>query len=83
LRDWSRRDGDVAERLQRIDTRRMEYLRLLFGQFCPDENDVEARSMLAFSLFIGSYFIVAEHGDKTRSQVLRLAIDRLLSESWD
>lgn len=83
LRDWSRRDSEVAERLRRIDTRRMDYLRLLFGQFCADENDVEARSMLAFSLFIGSYFIVAGHGDKTRSQVLQLAIDRLLSESWD
>jgi AcrR family transcriptional regulator len=83
LRDWSRRDSGVAERLQRIDSRRMEYLRTLFGQFCADENDVEARSMLAFSLFIGSYFIAADHGDKTRSQVLQLAIDRLLSESWD
>lgn len=83
LRDWSRRDSDVAERLRRIDTRRMDYLRLLFGQLCADENDVEARSMLAFSLFIGNYFIVAEHGGKTRSQVLRLAMDRLLSESWD
>jgi AcrR family transcriptional regulator len=83
LRDWARRDRDVAKRLRRIDTRRMEYLRLLFGQFCADENDVEARSMLAFSLFIGSYFIAVEHGDKTRAQVLRLAADRLLSESWD
>lgn len=81
LRDWSRRDRDVAERLRRIDTRRMEYLRLLFGQLGADENDVEARSMLAFSLFIGSFFIVAEHGDKTRSEVLQLAIDHLLSES--
>ncbi|HEV7398681.1 MAG TPA: TetR/AcrR family transcriptional regulator [Solirubrobacterales bacterium] len=83
LRDWSRRDSEVAERLQRIDSQRMEYLRLLFGQFCADENDVEARSMLAFSLFVGSYFIAAEHGDKSRGQVLQLAIDRLLSESWD
>jgi AcrR family transcriptional regulator len=83
LRDWSRRDSNVAERLRGIDTRRMDYLRLLFGQFCADEDDVEARSMLAFSLFIGSYFIAVEHGDKTRSQVLQLAIDRLLSESWD
>ena len=82
LRDWARRDRDVAKRLRRIDTRRMEYLRLLFGQFCADEDDVEARSMLAFSLFIGSYFIAVEHGDKTRAQVLRLAADRLLSESW-
>jgi len=82
LREWARRDSDVAERLHRIDTRRMEYLRLLFGQFCADEGDVEARSMLAFSLFIGSYFISVEHAGRTRSQVLQLAIDRLLSESW-
>ena len=31
LRDWSRRDGDVAERLRRVDNRRMGYLRSLFG----------------------------------------------------
>jgi hypothetical protein len=61
----------------------MGYLRSLFGQFCADEDDVEARSMLAYSLVIGSYFIAAQHGDKSRSQVLRLAIDRLLCESWD
>jgi hypothetical protein len=61
----------------------MEYLRSLFGQFCADEKDVEARSMLVFSLFIGSYFITAKHNGRTRSQVLQLAIDRLLDESWD
>jgi AcrR family transcriptional regulator len=83
LREWSRRDGEVAARLRRIDSRRMDYLRTLFGQFCPDEDDVEARSMLAFSLFIGSYFIAADHGERTRSQVLQLATDRLLSETWD
>jgi hypothetical protein len=37
--------------------------------------------MLAFSLFIGSYFIAAQHNDRTRSQVLQLSIDRLLDES--
>jgi AcrR family transcriptional regulator len=83
LRDWSRRDNDVAARLRRVDRRRMAYLRSLFEQFCADQSDVEARSMLAYSLFIGSYFISARPGDKTRSQMLRLAIDRLLSESWN
>lgn len=83
IRDWARRDGDVAKRVRRVDNRRMEYLRSLFGQLCEDENDVEARSMLAFSLFIGSYFIAAEHSDRSRSQVLQLALDRLLGESWD
>jgi len=83
LRDWARRDADVAKRLRRIDNRRMAYLRSLFGQFCANEKDVEARSMLAFSLFIGSYFITAKHDGRSRSQVLQLAIERLLGEPWD
>jgi AcrR family transcriptional regulator len=83
LRDWSRRDGDVAERLHRVDNRRMAYLRSLFAQLCADEGEVEARAMLAYSLFVGSYFVRAEHGERTRAQVLQLAVERLLSESWD
>jgi AcrR family transcriptional regulator len=82
LRDWSRRDEGVAARLHRVDNQRMEYLRSLFGAICVDQDDVEARSILAFSLFIGSNFILAEHGGRSRSQVLQLAIDRLLAESW-
>lgn len=81
LRDWSRRDKDVAMRLRRVDNRRMEWLRSLFGQFCPEEDDVAARSMLAYSLLIGSYFIAAQHGDRNRSQMLQLALDRLLTTS--
>jgi len=83
LRDWSRRDKDVAARLRKVDTRRMAYLRSLFGQFCADEDDVEARSMLIYSLLIGSYFITSRHPGRSRSQVLQLAVDRLLSESWE
>jgi AcrR family transcriptional regulator len=81
IRDWSRRDTEIATRLHRIDNRRMEFLRSLFGQFCADRNDVEARSMLAYSLLIGSYFIAADHDGRSRSEVLQLAVDRLLSES--
>jgi hypothetical protein len=29
-------------------------------------------------MVIGSYFVAADHGDKTRPEALRLAIDRLL-----
>ena len=81
VREWGRRDRDVAARLRRIDDRRMAYLRSLFEQFCPDPDDVEARSMLAFTLFIGSNFVAAEHGGRSRAQVLHLAFDRLLSDS--
>jgi AcrR family transcriptional regulator len=82
IRDWARRDEKIAERLRRVDDRRMEYLRALFRHICAAEDDVEARSMLAFSLFVGSYFIAARHPHMSRSQVLRLAVDRLLSDSW-
>jgi AcrR family transcriptional regulator len=77
IRDWARRERTVAKRVRRVDNRRMEYLRSLFGQFCADEEEVEARSMLTFSLFIGSYFVAAEHGERSRSEVLQLAIARL------
>jgi AcrR family transcriptional regulator len=78
VRDWSRRDGDVAGRLRRADNRRMAFVRSLFGEFCADEDDVEVRSMMSYSMVIGSYFVAVEHGGKTRSQVLQLAIDHLL-----
>jgi AcrR family transcriptional regulator len=56
VRDWARREQTVAERLRRVDNRRMEYVRSLFGAFCPDEDDVEARCMVFYSLWIGSHF---------------------------
>lgn len=80
IRDWSRRDARIADRLRRIDSRRMAYLRSLFGQLCADEDEVEARCMLTYSLFVGSYFIAARTDGKSRSQMVRLAIDHLLSE---
>lgn len=79
VRDWSRRDPTVAARLRRVDNRRMEYLRSLFGAFCPDEEDVEARSMLAFSLLIGNYFMASDHGARSRADVLELAVRRLVA----
>jgi AcrR family transcriptional regulator len=78
LRDASRRDREVARRLRRVDDRRMEYLRSLFRRFCAEEDEVEARAILAYSLFIGSYFIAPRHGGRTRAQALRLALDHLL-----
>jgi AcrR family transcriptional regulator len=77
IREWARRDAEVATRVRRIDNRRMEYLRSLFGQIGLDEEEVETRSMLAFSLFIGSYFVAADHAGRSRAEVLRLALERL------
>jgi AcrR family transcriptional regulator len=80
IRDWARRDKRVARRLRRADNRRMDYLRSLFGTFCDDKDEVEARCMLFFSLWIGNHFIAADHGGRSRAQVLKLALRRL--EAW-
>ncbi len=77
IRDWSRRDAEVAKRLRRVDTRRIEYLRSLFAAFCPDDEEVEVRCLLVLSLFTGSRLIAAEHGARSRADVIELALRRL------
>jgi len=83
VRDWARRDTAVAARLRRVDNRRIEYLRELFGSFCPDADEVEARSMLAFCLVIGNHFLAADHGTRTRTEVLSRAAHLLLAGPHD
>ena len=77
IRDWSRRDAMVAQRLRRVDNRRMDYMRSLFRGFCPDEDEVEVRSSLVFALFIGSHFMAVDHGGRSRREVLELALRHL------
>ena len=79
VRDWARRDERVAARLRRVDNRRMDYMRSLFGAFCGDEEEIEARCLLALSLWIGNHFVAADHGDRGRAEVLELATRRLLA----
>jgi AcrR family transcriptional regulator len=78
VRDWSRRDPAVTARLKRVDDRRMDYLRSLFATFCADEQEVEGRSVLAFSLAIGNHFIAADHGRRGRAAAIELAVQQLL-----
>ena len=78
VRDWARRDESVAERLRRVDNRRMEYLRSLIGVSHADAGEIEARGLLAFSLAIGNHFIAADHGPRSRTDVLEVAV-RLLA----
>ncbi|MFI0372096.1 TetR/AcrR family transcriptional regulator [Actinomadura sp. 1N219] len=78
IRDWARRDTAVAARLRRVDNRRMALLREVIGAFCADADEVEARSLLAFCAAIGEHFLAADHGGRTRAQVLAHAADLLL-----
>lgn len=78
IRDWARRDKAVARRLRRVDNRRMDYMRSLFSEFCPDRDEVEARCLLAFSLFIGSHYIASDNGPHSRRKAMALATSRLV-----
>jgi AcrR family transcriptional regulator len=74
VRDWARRDKAVAKRLRRADNRRMEYMRSLFGALCSDEDEVEVRCLVFYSLWIGTHFIAADHGSRSRADVVKLAV---------
>jgi AcrR family transcriptional regulator len=79
VRDWARRDPAVAKHLRRVDNRRMEYLRSQFASISTDPDDIEARCLLAFSAAIGHHFIAADHGTRSRAEVLELATRRLFT----
>lgn len=78
IREWARRDQAVGRRLRRVDNRRMDYMRSLFAAFCPDESEVEARCLLVLSLLVATRLISANHGDRSRTEVIALAMARLL-----
>jgi AcrR family transcriptional regulator len=81
VRDWARRDQAVAERLRRVDNRRMQLLRDAISTFCEDPGEVEARSLLAFCMAIGSDFLAADHPGRTRTEVMARASGLILNRS--
>jgi AcrR family transcriptional regulator len=82
VRDWARRDPSVAKRLRRVDNRRMDYMRTLFGAFCTDADEVEVRCLFTFSLFVGSHFTRTDNGPRSRKEVLELALEQLTSPTF-
>jgi AcrR family transcriptional regulator len=78
VRDWARHDKAAAQRLRRVDNRRMGYLRAQFREICDDADEVEVRCMLVMSLFIATHFIAANHDGRSRSEVIQLTLARLL-----
>lgn len=79
IREWARRDPAVMTRLTRVDNRRIGYLRSLFSDFAVDAADAEARSLLVFCVWVGQPLVAAEHGKRRRADVVRAAMDFVLS----
>lgn len=78
VRAWARRDPAVAERLERVDNRRMQLLRDAIGTVRDDPDEVEAWSLLAFCMAIGSHFLAADHPGRSRKQVMARASELIL-----
>ncbi|WP_198653639.1 TetR/AcrR family transcriptional regulator [Actinocorallia populi] len=81
VRDWARRDEAVAERLRRVDNRRMALLREMIGSFCSDPDEVEARSLIAFCTAIAHQTLAVDHEGRTRADVLDRAGDLILDRT--
>lgn len=79
VREWARRDPGVAARLERVDGRRLEYMRSLFAEFCPDPDEVEARCLLLVSLWVGGRLVVSPGGGRARGRVIGRAQELLLA----
>jgi len=78
VRDWARRDPDVAVRLAGVDERRMAYMRSLFRAITDDKLDAEARCLVAYSLYVGTHFVSTTHPGQTRNKVMTRALEELL-----
>lgn len=79
VRDWARRERAVARRLRRVDNRRMEYMRELFGEISDDPDEVEARCTVVFAVFVGNHFMAVDHAGRSRREVLDLVLERQLA----
>lgn len=78
VRNWARQDPDVRARLRRVDNSRMDFLREQFSLLVSDPDEVEARSILAFTLAIGSHFLAADLRGGSKHDALAGAGRRLL-----
>lgn len=78
IREWGRRDQAVAERLRRVDNRRIQLIRDTLGTLYSDPDEVEARALLAFCTAVGKHFLAADHPGTTRSRVIARATDIIL-----
>jgi hypothetical protein len=83
IREWARRDHAVAERLRRVDNKRVQLARDAIGTFCADPDAVEARALLAFCTAIGSHFLAADRPGRTRAPVVARAADIILDVPHD
>lgn len=83
VRAWARFDATVAERLRRVDTRRMDFLRAHVAAFVADPDEVEARATLLFALAVGRSLMSPDHPGRTHTEAVQHAARFLLHPAGD
>jgi AcrR family transcriptional regulator len=78
IRDWGRRDPEVARRLRRVDQKHLDYLRELFGEICADPIEAEARCVIAMSTRLGDHLMPVIADGHAARQVREQILDRHL-----
>ena len=61
------------------DSVQIAYLRTLLGTVCDDEEELEARCLIAFSVAIADHLIAADHGTRSRTDVREVIRRRLFA----
>jgi AcrR family transcriptional regulator len=79
IRDWARRDEEVAATVGRIDDRRMRYTEALLTDLHLPENEIPARALLVYSLLLGDHLIATTHPTHTRKEILADALALLMT----
>jgi AcrR family transcriptional regulator len=79
IRDWARRDEQVAATVRRIDERRMRYTEALLADLELPEHEIPARALLVYSLLLGDHLITTTHPTLTRQEILTKAIELLMT----
>jgi AcrR family transcriptional regulator len=79
IRDWARRDPEVARRLRQVDRRHTDYLRSLLREFCADELEVETRCLILMSVRLGDHMLVADGAAHSRAEVIERVMIQQMS----
>jgi AcrR family transcriptional regulator len=70
IRAWALRDPLAREFQERIDTRRVDFLRNMFSLMTCDKNKVELFSLIRYCFYIGSHQIIPAMDEGTYRQNL-------------
>lgn len=68
IREWARRDVEVAGRLARVDGYRLDFLRQKMRALCADPREADARSLIAYTVAIGMRYAAAPLDDLEQSR---------------